>query len=72
MSWVRIPPNPCGIVQDLKNMGNQIILLTGDNKRTANAIAKKLEIDNVLAEVLPDKKAEEIKKLQDKGKKMLQ
>ena len=53
-------------------MGNQIILLTGDNKRTANAIAKKLEIDNVLAEVLPDKKAEEIKKLQDKGKKMLQ
>ena len=50
-------------------MGNQIILLTGDNKRTANAIAKKLEIDNVLAEVLPDKKAEEIKKLQDKGKK---
>ena len=50
-------------------MGKQVILLTGDNKRTADAIAKKLEIENVLAEVLPNRKAEEIKKLQDKDKR---
>lgn len=64
-----IRDNSIQIVQYIKNMGKQVILLTGDNKRTANAIAKKLEIENVLAEVLPNRKAEEIKKLQDKDKK---
>ena len=44
-------------------MGNQVILLTGDNKRTADTIAKKIGIKNVLAEVLPERKAEEIKNL---------
>jgi Cu+-exporting ATPase len=64
-----IRDNSIQIVHYIKNMGKQVILLTGDNKRTANAIAKKLEIENVLAEVLPNRKAEEIKKLQDKDKK---
>jgi P-type Cu+ transporter len=64
-----IRDNSIQIVQHLKNIGKQVILLTGDNKRTANAIAKKLKIENVLAEVLPNRKAEEIKKLQDKDKK---
>ena len=64
-----IRDNAIQIVQHLKNIGKQVILLTGDNKRTANAIAKNLEIENVLAEVLPNRKAEEIKKLQDKDKK---
>ena len=65
-----IRDNAIQIVQHLKNMGKQVILLTGDNKRTADTIAKKLGIEDVLAEVLPNRKAEEIKKLQDKeGKK---
>jgi Cu+-exporting ATPase len=50
---------------------NDIILMTGDNARTANAIAKKLGIQKVLSEVLPQTKALEIKKLQDKGKKVI-
>lgn len=66
-----IRDNAIQIVQHLKSMGKHVILLTGDNKRTANAIAKKLGIENVLADVLPNKKAEEIKKLQDKDKKIV-
>jgi len=60
-----IRDNAIQIVQYLKSMGKQVILLTGDNKRTAYTIAKKLGIEEVLAEVLPDRKAEEIKKLQE-------
>ena len=50
---------------------NDIILMTGDNQRTANAIAKKLGINKVLSQVLPETKALEIKKLQDQGKKVV-
>ena len=57
-----IRDNSIQIVQQIKNMGKQVILLTGDNKRTANAIAKKLEIENVLAEVLPNRKGRRNKK----------
>lgn len=64
-----IRDNAIQIIQYIKNMGKHVILLTGDNKRTADTIAKKLEIENVLAEILPEKKAEEIKKLQDKDKR---
>src|SRR5699024_1868953 len=46
-----------------------VIMLTGDNERTAGAIAKQDEIDRVIAEVLPDRKSEQIKQLQAKGKK---
>lgn len=51
----------------LKNEGMHIMIVTGDNKITANAVAKKLEIDNVEAEILPEQKNAIVKELQKKG-----
>jgi len=57
-------------VRQLHKMGKEIAMITGDNERTANAIARQLGIDRVLAEVLPQEKANEIKKLQAEKKKV--
>jgi len=54
-------------VEILQRMGKKVGIITGDNKRVANVIAKKLGVDMVLAEVLPQEKAKEIKKLQSEG-----
>ena len=63
-----VKPTSAKAIQELKKLGIQVIMLTGDNVRTAKAIQKQLDIDTVIAEVLPQDKEREISRLQEEGK----
>ncbi len=63
-----VKPTSAKAIQELKKLGIQVIMLTGDNARTAKAIQKQLDIDTVIAEVLPQDKEREISRLQEEGK----
>jgi len=60
--------NAAEAIKQLRNMGLEVAMLTGDNERTAKAIAKQLDIDMIIANVLPWEKVNVIKKLQGEGK----
>lgn len=55
-------------IRELQNMGIHVVMLTGDNERTAKAVGKEAGVDEVIAEVLPDGKESVIRKLKEKGK----
>lgn len=65
-----VKPTSAQAIRELKKMGIQVIMLTGDNERTAKAIQRQLDIDTVIAEVLPQDKEREVAKLQEKGQKV--
>lgn len=58
------------VIDDITNLGLGVVLLSGDNQRTVKSVAQRLGISTVLANVLPDEKSGQIRKLQEQGKKV--
>jgi Cu2+-exporting ATPase len=63
-----VRPNAKKTIKELKDLGLEVAMITGDNKQTAEVIGKELDIDRIFAEVLPSDKANYVKKLQDEGR----
>ena len=63
-----IKPDSVAAIQKLKALGTEVVLLTGDNERTAAAVGREAGVDRVIANVLPDGKAQVIRELTEKGK----
>ncbi|GGM21629.1 heavy metal translocating P-type ATPase [Deinococcus aerophilus] len=64
----RVRPSAKVAVQALHDLGIQTVMLTGDNRRTAESVARELGLDTVIADVLPEEKSAQVKKLQDAGR----
>ena len=63
-----VKPDSAEAIKQLQNMGIRVVMLTGDNERTAKAVGKQVGVDEVIAEVLPQEKEQVIRKLKAKGK----
>ncbi len=65
-----IKPDSMGAIQRMHDIGLKVVLLTGDNQETANAVARQVGIDEVIAEVLPQDKADKVASLQARGERV--
>ena len=65
-----VKPTSAQAIQELSGLGIEVVMLTGDNAKTAQAIQRQVGVDRVVAEVFPQDKEKEIRRLQDSGKKV--